>query len=50
MLVEVKDGAAVIDVEGKIVRLPAAKLAEGVRAGDAVKWDGGLWVGAGDVE
>ena len=43
VLIDVHDETAVIDVEGKVVRVPAAKLAEGVRAGDTLEWSGGLW-------
>ncbi|WP_274650335.1 hypothetical protein [Paenibacillus humicola] len=43
VLIDVHDATAVIDVEGKVVRIPAAKLAEDIRAGDTLEWSGGLW-------
>jgi hypothetical protein len=36
---------AVIDVEGKHIRVPLTKLSAGVKTGDAVVWTGDRWAG-----
>lgn len=35
---------AVLEVEGKPVKVPANKLSQQAKAGDLLAWDGQLWV------
>ncbi|WP_217558365.1 hypothetical protein [Paenibacillus sp. GbtcB18] len=36
--------SAVLEVEGRTVRVPAGKIAAGTAAGTQVQWNGTLWV------
>ncbi|MEY9096175.1 hypothetical protein [Paenibacillus sp. RC84] len=44
-LVRELDGpSAVLEIEGRTVRVPAGKIAAGTAAGTPVQWNGTLWI------
>ncbi|MFS0840049.1 hypothetical protein [Paenibacillus sp. 1P03SA] len=44
VVLELDGSSAVLEIEGKRVRVPAAKIASGTAAGTPVQWDGTMWI------
>ncbi|SEG37292.1 hypothetical protein [Paenibacillus sp. UNC499MF] len=44
IVLELDETSAVLEIEGRTVRVPAAKIAAGTAAGTPVQWDGTMWV------
>ncbi|MEC0249388.1 hypothetical protein P4H65_26770 [Paenibacillus chitinolyticus] len=41
---ELDGSSAVLEIEGRTVRVPAGKIAAGTAAGTPVQWNGTLWI------